>query len=449
MVAYLQMELTHGFRWRARSLDQVPPQDQASVKSRFRAVKVSGGEHQVRVVSLSFALVLAALTGFAAGCGSAPPKTVTAAPKGQLLVFTQMLSPTVGWGLDTSGQVVRTSDGGRRWVTVSTPAMAALLEPSTIHAGALYGGPSSESIAPSFLTGQIARIAVLSGPPYDSSGVLVFSTANGGGNWSEVKVAVPKSTTSLALSFPDARHGWLVGVEGGLAGSSAITIWRTSDGGQTWSQTSAETTFNPTGIGFLNDTEGWLAGTSPAFNHVSLAETTNAGVSWRGETLAIPRGNYVVTTYPPISVVLTTYPPLGTSGETAIMPLTLSGANSGKGGWVLFFRNSPSGLWQSLTPIAMPADLATALQAPVYSFYGSQDGWVLMPLGSRTGYATRNRGLTWSRWQAPIGHYLSLQFVSPEVGYLLAWQNGRGQFWKTVNGGATWIQVPYSIQAVP
>ena len=83
------------------------------------------------------------------------------------------------------------------------------------------------------------------------------------------------------VKFVSARHGWAVGDHGAL--------WRTADGGQSWTLTETGTTATLRSICLLTDQVGWIAGWqvqgSPELTSGVLLATRDGGQNW--ESLAM------------------------------------------------------------------------------------------------------------------------------------------------------------------
>nr|MBA3543949.1 hypothetical protein [Chthoniobacterales bacterium] len=99
----------------------------------------------------------------------------------------------------------------------------------------------------------------------------VFKTTDGGVTWSQVNLSA-----GGFVDFVDANHGWVVNI-GGLG-------YRTTDGGATWQQfIMPNQGFSPTinKIDFINQNVGWAVGW---FGYA--ARTTDGGVTWQLQTIA-------------------------------------------------------------------------------------------------------------------------------------------------------------------
>jgi photosystem II stability/assembly factor-like uncharacterized protein len=99
----------------------------------------------------------------------------------------------------------------------------------------------------------------------------VFKTTDGGATWTQVNLSA-----GGFVEFTDASHGWVLNI-GGLG-------YRTVDGGVSWQQfVMPNQGFSPTisQFQFINQNVGWAVGW---FGYA--ARTTNAGVSWTLQNIA-------------------------------------------------------------------------------------------------------------------------------------------------------------------
>jgi photosystem II stability/assembly factor-like uncharacterized protein len=232
------------------------------------------------------------------------------------------LSTTTGWISGTLGTVLRTTNGGTTWQSVG---------------GGNIGTPTIHA-----LTAVDANIAIIGSTP--SSTAYIFRTTNGGTRWDTVyqqaggfidQVHMFDATNGIALGDPvDAKwtilrtnnggSSWAriatepaqVGTEAGWVnslyalnssyiwfGTSNNRIYRTTDGGTTWSfgTTTAANSYSV----WFNDTQYGVAG----FSDGTAARSTDGGATWTAVTLPgtgtvygatgarndfwIPRGNAV------------------------------------------------------------------------------------------------------------------------------------------------------------
>lgn len=112
-------------------------------------------------------------------------------------------------------------------------------------------------------------------PP--TCGATVFRTSDGGRTWTALPATLPRNDFH-AICFVDDRTGWLGGVDGRLA--------RTRDGGATWETLRAPGSTDFTRLFFATAERGWTApyhrhGGGPSF-------TADGGVTWTRADCGIP-----------------------------------------------------------------------------------------------------------------------------------------------------------------
>jgi photosystem II stability/assembly factor-like uncharacterized protein len=121
-------------------------------------------------------------------------------------------SDTVVWASGANGTIVRTTDGGKTWVTIAPP-------------------PDTQKLDFRDIDAIDARTAyVLSIGPGEAS--RIFKTVDGGSNWRTQFVNRDEKAFFDAMVFSDARHG--VAVSDSVDGR--FVILRTTDGGDTWTR---------------------------------------------------------------------------------------------------------------------------------------------------------------------------------------------------------------------
>ena len=105
------------------------------------------------------------------------------------------------------------------------------------------------------------------GGGYDGTAVvgLIFRTTDGGTTWTQ-QISGTNSLL-MGISFTDVNNGTAVGYNG--------TILRTTNGGTTWTQQISGTTTNLLGVSFSDINNGTAVG----YNSTIL-RTTNGGTTW-------------------------------------------------------------------------------------------------------------------------------------------------------------------------
>ena len=200
--------------------------------------------------------------------------------------YGDFMNDKYAWIVSTAQQlgngvnVLRTSDGGRHWQSSTISVSAVMpLDP------------------PHFLTIREGFLELnIGGGAAGSEGIGIFHTTNGGQTWTEVAASNNQSNSSFPLtgrkngiSFKDMQSGWATGEDA----SANPWLYMTHDGGHTWNKQSIPPVFpNPTDIqhytttppvffgntGFLPVTVIINGGTDP---HVlEIYKTTDGGITW-------------------------------------------------------------------------------------------------------------------------------------------------------------------------
>src|SRR5690554_4151490 len=167
---------------------------------------------------------------------------------------------TTGYAVGHNSQTARvwkTEDGGVNWQTQLLPLQLTQL--------------NSVKFADS-QKGWICGSYSLSGNNYG----IILCTKDGGVNW-DVQFNEPEELTFTTLFFADPEYGWAAGFN--TANSSGSTIFKTSDGGNSWTPLATEHKIYS--LHFIDRLRG-LAGGIPAnsANGPKLLRTIDGGQSW-------------------------------------------------------------------------------------------------------------------------------------------------------------------------
>jgi photosystem II stability/assembly factor-like uncharacterized protein len=215
-----------------------------------------------------------------------------------------------GWiGTLESGQnpedtviMYQTTDGGMSWVPVQNfpgPSQAGIcgmcvINDSTVYACGRYYGPAgfykttnngqswsytdlsvyAGGLVDIYFTSPDSGFVVgTSGDWFSDSGIVLF-TSDGGNTWQVKHTSTHNSEICWKISFPSANVGY-VSLES-FRGTGPQYFLKTTDGGMTWQDMSFTNsgTYDAEGIGFINDSTGWVGGGS--FNY----KTTDGGLTW-------------------------------------------------------------------------------------------------------------------------------------------------------------------------
>jgi photosystem II stability/assembly factor-like uncharacterized protein len=154
--------------------------------------------------------------------------------------------------------IYRTTDGGQTWTAVYTAT-----------------GPISYWNGFHFFDAKNG--IALSDPP-EGNAMLIVKTTDGGATWTPI--ANPPTVTEneygnfKTLSFHDNLNGWFatIGFDGGMGGR----VFRTIDGGETWTGYNSGNTDAAWAVQFISPIIGIRTWTSPPF----LTRSTDGGQTW-------------------------------------------------------------------------------------------------------------------------------------------------------------------------
>lgn len=186
------------------------------------------------------------------------------------IISIEMLDEVHGWAI-TETQIARTNDGGVTWHDVTPQGLAA----------AGYG------VFTEFHDINYAWVLAPDPDNYPMGGTL-YRTMDGGMIWSSA--GTPFSGGDL--SFVDATRGWMMADLGAGAGSMAVSIFQTTDGGATWTRTYTNDP-NMEGAGDtlplgglkgeiapLDMNTAWISGVIYSPGMVYLFRTDDGGSTW-------------------------------------------------------------------------------------------------------------------------------------------------------------------------
>jgi photosystem II stability/assembly factor-like uncharacterized protein len=352
---------------------------------------------------------------------SSGPRVAGSADHGVLQQFAPR-SATTWWAIVDSNLhprtwVVRTVDSGRHWQPVTPPVKQI--------ASASFRGDQ---------TAWVNAEPLHPGAPGAPRTEPVYRTLDGGRSWQRIG----RVRTECELDFVDSQHGWCIAI-GAAMGSSTVYLYRTSNGGSTWSLVShtgvagAGSTPGalPYGcdktIRFTSRRVGWAAEYCNG-GRARLYRTRDGGARWLQLSLPpLPKGAPSAKAGGDISLPAVHGPRLSVSLQLDGTPrVALVIATSTDGG-----RS-----WRSrLTP-----------GDPRYGTVDLVDTRYFVLSNGTTLLATKDAGQHWRSLKATrkfvdtLGTPLTPQFISPRVGFAGPNING-GPIWRTHNSGMTWQKI--------
>jgi photosystem II stability/assembly factor-like uncharacterized protein len=336
---------------------------------------------------------------------SLPASPVISAPS---LVRIHMFDPLNGWGL-TDTNLVRTLDGGLTWVDITPPGVTSL-------------GYSASTYFLDPLTGWM----LIPGADF-STGTLVYTT-DGGSNWTST--AVPFGGGQF--DFINVTSGFILVDRGAGAGSEAVDVYSTSDGGASWTtvyvmQPGAGENVNTlpfggqkSGFAFLDSSHAWVGGNIPMDGYIYLYHSLDGGRTWAKQDPLLPAGFETAMTE--------AMTPRFFSAVDGILPVRLL---AGESAFDFYVTHDSGATWTSTLPVNSNGQYSIVSPEGIIVWDG---GPVLL--------ASYDGGLSWNPVPTNVNvtDTLSMfQFVDPLTGWLLTGDAANHHsLYKTVDGGATW-----------
>ncbi len=209
---------------------------------------------------------------------------------------TSWASVKIGYALDVRGGLFRTLNGGLTWQTLSAgpgaPARAVLAVPGGTTVllfgprgvkrsvgGGEFAAVAGAVVAKAALSdAQLAGSAIFAWRSFGGRQLLASTT--GGRSWRAVKLP-SKKTRIRQVSFLHRSAGFV------LDGSGRV--WRTGNGGRTWTESLSAGSNRASGISLGSATSGYLSigGFGADTTNAYVLHTSDAGRSWRPQAISV------------------------------------------------------------------------------------------------------------------------------------------------------------------
>ncbi len=182
---------------------------------------------------------------------------------GQTFYDVDFINNNYGFAVGANGTFFKTTNGGNNWMPKNSNTTASLY-------------------AVFFFNEQIGFIGGLG-----SSGGIILKTTDGGDNW--VSQTIPNNNTYRAIQdicFVSADTGYAVAGATPSYGGAVGLVYKTTNGGQTWTENYAPSSANFYAIDFpVNSQIGYISGLVGSSGQYKVMKTTNGGGSWNGQSL--------------------------------------------------------------------------------------------------------------------------------------------------------------------
>lgn len=331
------------------------------------------------------------------------------------LVAIEFLTSLDGWGV-TETQIVRTNDGGITWYNVTPPNVR----------------EAGYNVSLSALDNEHVWVQAPDLQNYSTAGTL-YRTSDGGLTWA----SNPVPFGGADLAFVDPQNGWAMAGLGVGAGSNAVAVFQTADGGATWTRKYVNDP-NIAGAGESLPLGGLKAGIAPLDMQTAyiygvvystgtpyLYRTDDGGANWSLASLPLP--------------------PDAENSELGIDPGNMKFVSASDGFLAMrltggsyqlaVYVTADAGATWALTPTLIPeggsAAFLSAQEMVVYN--GSQF------------YITRDAARTWSILPPDVKFdeiFAGMDFSDPSNGWVLTLDpTGRRSLYRSGDGGATWFPI--------
>jgi photosystem II stability/assembly factor-like uncharacterized protein len=185
----------------------------------------------------------------------------------QALGQIQFVTSTEGWIVAGNGKLLHTTNAGSNWDKV-VPGGLDSIE---------FNTDNLNSLPPlCFVNPTTGWIIGTSGGFQQAAGAVLFKTTNGGTSWSKQTLA--GWSLGFGVQFVDANNGWAEVVNGNSS-SFTYSIIRTTDGGNQWTSiySSNSALCYPR---FFDVRNGWAIIGTPGGAASSIVHTTDGGATW-------------------------------------------------------------------------------------------------------------------------------------------------------------------------
>ena len=330
------------------------------------------------------------------------------------LVTLNMLDELNGWGV-TEAEIVRTNDGGVTWYNVTPPDVA----------------ETGSSVDIFVLDQDHAWVQKPDFEKFPNSGVL-YRTSDGGITWAKAEVPFSRGD----LNFIDADNGWVLADLGAGAGSNAVAIYQTTNGGDRWEQTYINDPHDPhaadslplggikSDLVALDRKTAWVTGVIYAPGEAYLYRTDDGGHTWIQVPLTLPEG----TQNDEVSIDRDQMKFV--SPEDGYLALRMSGDSTQT---AVYVTQDAGKTWAVPSPPLEGAGASVFLSPQEAVIYNGEQF-----------YVTHDAARTWIAVTPNVvfgDSFAGMEFVDTSLGWVLTFDGNHRSLYRTTDGGTTWSAV--------
>ncbi|MDI3310232.1 MAG: hypothetical protein QJR05_02205 [Thermoanaerobacterium sp.] len=185
-------------------------------------------------------------------------------------------------------QIFKSTDKGNSWTEITLPI-------NTFPKDA-YSDAYVENVEPYFLDSNNGWISWIN---YNDAALYIFKTTDGGKTWSKLSYKLPQFTQSISkIQFVTPNTGWLLAVSDGAAEQQIKYLFRTNDGGKTWEKINVTSSDSYSGLPLVGTStdmifygvdNGWVGVSNPISADVILYKTMDGGNTWSKVSVPTPQ----------------------------------------------------------------------------------------------------------------------------------------------------------------
>jgi hypothetical protein len=354
-----------------------------------------------------------------------------------------MIDENIGWGIETTGHLLRTNDGGSTWKDVTPPEVGYFSIGDAVHAWDIVETQE--------------RCEYLGCPGGWTKGFVTWRTSDGGETWQQGAFygGGVLRFRPIAMQFVSDTKGWFLFVErSGMSGFLYENLVQTIDGGDSWIL--VYPLFNGCisgGMIFVDEQEGWVGDDCRWLNSLdgipwqdflngkaapSLNRTTDGGNTWNFFPLPAPMifpSNFTSLNIDPNTWFYCGIKQMDKISQTAfILQWSCNTVHSTISAEALYAYLTTDGgqTWHSW--------LSTGNE----SFANPNTGWRLFALGdgqSNSLQQTIDGGLTWTTIKMVVWQTAQFEFTSEQAGWAIVSDGTNSVLAHTIDGGKTWMEI--------